>query len=170
MELDTEIIDDFKSEAKAILEEVKTSIETLEEGSSVFPKEALEDFANKLDRLMGTAETISQMYEGYQPFQQIGKFSALCKATGYKAATLNNVKLIPIFAAFWADTLDIVEELVDNIEDEGKLKEVTKNYIPVLQKRLIWLAQQIINQTKGTEAGESKINVDGLLKKLGLDV
>lgn len=170
MELDKEIIDNFQAEAKSILNEIKITLEALEESQDAFPKALLEEFALKIDRIMGTANTFALMYPNHRPFDQIGRFSALCKATGYKASTLNNPNLIPIFAAFWADTIDIIEEICEHIDNEQKLKDVTQSYIPVLQKRLVWLAQQIINQTKGTEAGESKINVDGLLKKLGFDI
>ncbi len=170
MEMDIEIISSFKDEAKLILDDVKVTLENLEEEQGSFPKELLEEFGNKLDRLMGTAQTFSTMHPSYKPFDQIGKFSALCKATAYKASTLKSLKLVPIFAAFWLDTVDIIEEILENLEDENKLKEVTKNYIPVLQKRLMWLAQQIINQSKANGGGPEMINVDGLIKKLGLDL
>lgn len=171
MVLDDEIIESFREEANTLLAELRTIIEQLEDFSGSFPKELLEDFANKTDRLMGTAHTFNEMAGGHPVFQQIGKFGELCKVTGYKASTLNHQKLIPIFAAFWADTVDILQELVDNVNDTMKIKEVTQSYIPTLQKRLIWLAQQILTITKGADHVEqSKINVDGLLRKLGLEV
>lgn len=171
MELDKEIIDSFQEEAKSILEELRELIEQLEDTKDLFPKALLEEFANKTDRIMGAAKTFGDMYPDHQVFAQIGKFGELCKATGYKASTLNHIGLVPIFAAFWADTLDILDELCQNVGNPEKLKEVTTNYIPTLQKRLVWLAQQIVSITKGTGAAESsKINVDGLLKKMGIDV
>lgn len=142
----------------------------MEESGKVFPKSMLEDFALKVDRIMGTAHTFAQLAPGHRPFEQLGNLAALCKATGYKATTLNIPELIPIFAAFWADTIDIMQEITDNIDNQTKLREATQEYLPVLQKRLVWLAQQIISMTKGSSAGESTINVDGLLKKLGLDI
>ncbi len=172
MELDNEIINSFQEEANGIIEELRSIVEKLEDNDHTsFPKELLEEFANKTDRIMGTAKTFSEMYPDHQVFQQMGKFGELCKATGYKAATLNHIGLIPIFAAFWADTIDILSDLTENVGDPEKLKVVTKTYIPTLQKRLVWLAQQIVSITKGEGAAEqSKINVDGLLKKMGIDV
>ena len=171
MELDKDIIDSFQEEANGLLEELRTIIDKLEDSTEVFPKDLLEDFANKTDRIMGTARTFETMNEGHKVFQQVGKFAELCKATGYKASTLNHLGLIPIFAAFWADTVDILQELVDNVGEPEKLKEVTQTYIPTLQKRLVWLAQQIVTITKGAGAAEeAKINVDGLLKKMGIEV
>lgn len=171
MSLDPEIIESFQSEANDLLSELRSVVDKLEEETPTFPKELLQEFANKTDRIMGTANTFFSMYPEHQVFQQIGNFAALCKATGYKASTLNNLSLIVIFAAFWADTLDILEEMIANVGDEEKLKEVNKSSAPLLQKRLVWLAQKIVSFTKGTEGGEqAAINVDGLLRKLGIDV
>ena len=171
MELDKEIIDSFQEEANSILEELRGIIDQLEDSKDTFPKTLLEEFANKTDRIMGAAKTFGDMYPDHAVFGQIGKFGELCKATGYKASTLNHIGLVPIFAAFWADALDILDELCKNVGDPEKLKGVTTNYIPILQKRLVWLAQQIVTITKGAGAAEAaKINVDGLLKKMGIDV
>lgn len=171
MQLDNEIIESFQEEANQIIGELKVVVEKLEDHSGSFPKELLEDFANKADRIMGTANTFSTMYPDHKIFSQIGKFGELCKATGYKATTLNHQGLVPIFAAFWADTLDIMEELCNNVGDDGKIKDLTKGYIPVLQKRLTWLAHQIVSLTKGGAAeSESKINVDGILRRMGIEV
>lgn len=171
MVLDNEIIDSFREEANVLLEELRGIIDRLEDWKDTFPKELLEEFANKADRIMGTANTFDEMAPGNPVFQQIGKFGELCKVTGYKASTLNHQKLIPIFAAFWADTVDILQELVDNVGDAQKIKDVTQSYIPTLQKRLIWLTSQILTFTKGADhVEESKINVDGLLRKLGFNI
>jgi len=169
LELDKEMITTFQDEANEIIAELRDVIDALEDSTDKFPKELLEDFANKTDRLMGSAKTFETMYSGAPVFNQIGKFAELCKATGYKASTLNHQGLIPIFAAFWADTLDILEDLVKYCDDPAKIAEVKKTYIPTLQKRLVWLAQQIVTLTKGSGV-ESKINVDGLLKRMGIDI
>jgi hypothetical protein len=169
MPVDNEIIVSFKEEAKLILQELETVIENLEEHQGDFPKALLEDFANKTDRIMGTAHTFFTQYPDQEVFLQIGKFGALCKATGYKASTLNHIILIPIFAAFWADTVEIMNELCNNIDNPDKLIEINKKTAPVLQRRLTWLAEQIVKITKSDPNAESsKINVDGLLKKLGI--
>ncbi len=169
--LDKEIINSFQEEANVLLEELRDVIDRLEETKNEFPKALLEEFGNKTDRIMGTAKTFSQMCPGQPVFIQMGKFCELCKVTSYKASTLNNVALIPIFTAFWADTIDILQDLVTHVESPQKVKEVTRGYVPVLQKRLVWLAEQIVILTKGKASGDkAAISVDGLLKKMGLDV
>lgn len=171
MSVDKEIIESFKEEANIILNELTEVIEKLEEHEGDFPRALLEDFANKTDRIMGTANTFFTQFPDHEVFRQIGNFGALCKATGYKASTLNHNVLIPIFASFWADTVEIMSELCKNIDQPERLLEINRKNAPVLQRRLTWLAEQIVKITRedsNTEA--AKINVDGLLKKLGIDV
>lgn len=171
MSMDKEIINSFKEEAKTILQELETVIEDLESHQGSFPRELMEDFANKTDRIMGTAQMFHTQYPTVEAFKLIGNFGALCKATGYKASTLNNESLIPIFAAFWADTVEIMNDLCLNVDMPEKLAEITKKTAPVLQRRLTWLAEQIVKITKADGNSEaSKINVDGLLRKLGIGV
>ncbi len=170
--LDKQIVNEFQEEANTLLQDLKLVIEKLEEDHQEFPRELLEEFGNKTDRVMGAAKTFSGMYPDEVVFAHIGKFSELCKATSYKASTLNHLGLIPIFAAFWADTLDILQDCVDNVgNSKEKIEGITQGYVPVLQKRLVWLAQQIVSKTKGSQNSEqAKINVDGLLKKMGIEV
>lgn len=169
MELDREIIGSFQEEANEIINSLRIVVEALEDHTGEFPKSLLEEFANKADRMMGAAKTFDTMYPGHKVFDQIGKFGELCKATGYKASVLNHQALVPIFAAFWADTLDILEELCQNVGDEDKIRNHSNNYIPLLQKRLTWLAKQVVELTKGTSAeAQSTINVDGILKRMGI--
>jgi hypothetical protein len=167
--VDKEIIEVFQTEANGLLEELRTIIDKLEQVKDSSPKELLQEFANKTDRIMGTSDTFSVMHPDELVFQQIGKFAALCKATGYKASALNHPGLLVIFAAFWGDTVDILQDLVDNVGEPEKIKEVMSAYGPVLQKRLVWLAQKIVTITKGTPSEtQGQINVDGLLEKLGI--
>ena len=169
MELDNEMIMIFKEEANLILDELKVVVDKLEEHEGDFPKALLEEFANKTDRIMGTADTFYKQYPEAEIFKKIANFGALCKATGYKASTLNHLALVPIFASFWADTLDTVGDLIENLEDQQRLEEVNQTSGKILHKRLTWLAQQIVEITKrqtGTEP--PAMDVDGLLKKLGV--
>ncbi len=152
-----------------MISELRGVVEALEDHQGEFPKALLEEFANKTDRIMGTANTFASMAPEWTVFGHLGKFGELCKATGYKAAVLNNMALVPIFAAFWADTLDIMEEMITHVGDAEKLKGVTEGMGPILQRRLVWLAQQIVNLTKGEDVTQATtINVDGILKKMGI--
>jgi hypothetical protein len=171
MLVDVEIIEGFKQEAKEILSEIEEAIEELENHEGEFPRTLLEEFGNKTDRIMGTANTFHAQFPDYEIFKQIGQFGALCKATGYKASTLHHKALIPIFAALWADTIEFMRELCENVDNPEKIQEINKKNAPVIQSRLTWLAEQIVRITKNDpNAEESKINVDGLLRRLGIEV
>lgn len=167
MILDKEILDGFIEETSLLLKEAINIIEAIEDTQDEVPKALIEDFANRMDRIMGTVRTFEQMAPESKSFPMIGKFCELCKATGYKAATLNKPQLIPIFAAFWADTVEMLETLCANVGDEDKAQKAIQDFAPALQKRLTWLAEQIVKLTKDAP-DTSAINVDGILKRMGL--
>ncbi len=169
MLLDKEILDGFKDEARGLLSELTQIIEQIEDHEGEFPKTLIEEFANRTDRIMGAAKTFETMAPEMQIFVHIGKFAELCKATGYKAATLNQSALVPVFAAFWADTLEMMEELCEHVDQTDKVEATLQGFGPVLQKRLTWLAEQIVKFSKGSTA-EASINVDGILRRLGIKV
>lgn len=165
--LDKEILDGFKEETSVLLAETQKIIESIEDTVDQVPKQLIEDFANRMDRIMGAAKTFEMMDPEMKIFVQIGKFGELCKATGYKAATINRPALVPIFAAFWADTNDMMIQLCANVDDTAKIDESLKTLSPLLQKRLTWLAEQIVKLTKDSPDATA-INVDGILKRMGL--
>ncbi len=167
MILDKEILDGFKEETSILLKEATNIIESIEDTVDGVPKSLIEDFANRMDRIMGAAKTFAEMSDDKKVFNLIGKFAELCKATGYKAATIDKAVLVPIFAAFWADTIEMLEKLCSLVDDEVKAEESIKDFSPILQKRLTWLAEQIIKSSKDS-ADTSSINVDGILKRMGL--
>lgn len=134
-----------------------------------FPADLLRDFSQKIDRIMGAAKTMSLEAPDHPGFQRMGKLAELCKILGYKAAERQVPALIPIFAAFWADTIEVTKNLLDAVEDLAKTDEISKAFPRVLQKRLEWLASKVdpataMGKTHESQAGEIK----DLLKSLGL--
>jgi hypothetical protein len=171
--MDLEIIEGFKEESNQILGELETIIETLEEADATEAPQALTEFAQKIDRIMGAAKTLQMESPEHLGFMRIGKLSEICKKLGYSAAELNIPALLPVFAGFWADTLEAVAELVDHIEDEKKCSEIAGQFAPVLQKRLEWLSGKITTLAaaagKSADAkSESQEDIDQLLKDLGV--
>lgn len=139
-------------------------VEALEETSGQFPAQQLEQFAQKIDRIMGAAQTIGQLDPGNKGLQQIGAIAQLCKRLGYKAAEYKTAALVPLFAAFWADTLDVVGDLVDALESEEKTAAVASNFAPVLQNRLTWLSEKVQAMGKASGADiQSQLDIDKLL-------
>lgn len=144
MSLDTDILNDFRSETNGLLAELNEIVEKLEEeAAKSFPSALLEDFAQKIDRIMGAAKTLSLMEPGHLGLQRIGKLGEICKHIGYKAAEKSAIALIPYCTAFWADTIEVIGDLVKTVDDAEKNAEVARSFSQVLQKRLEWLGSRV---------------------------
>lgn len=145
MSVDAEILNEFRAESKLLLDELEGIVEKLESfnSKSGFPDALLTEFAQKIDRIMGAVKTIALLAPDHQGFASIGKLAELCKTIGYKAAERKDVALLPIFSAFWADTIEVIQSLLACIEDEKKTKEISASFPPVLTQRLAWLKSKI---------------------------
>ncbi len=115
---------------------------------------------------MGTAKTLEMESPNHSGLIRIGKIAELCKSLGYSASQLKAPEIIPIFAAFWADTLDIISELIESLEDERKTEAISNRFSLVLQKRLTWLSDKMkaLGATSAS-IGVSQLDVDALLKQ-----
>lgn len=141
--LDQEILADFRKESEGLMGELETVVEALEDSGSEFPVEPLKEFSQKIDRIMGTAKTMLTIDPSHQGISVIAKVSEMCKTMGYQAAALQRVNLIPIFAGFWAETVEVMNAILAQIESAEKTKAVIDARVPVLQKRLAWLAEKV---------------------------
>ncbi len=164
--IDKDILTDFQAEAKGLIEELESIVETLEDGGDTFPSTELEQFAQKIDRIMGAAETLNQFDANHMGLKRIGAISRLCKGMGYKAAQLKSPELIPLFAAFWADTLEALTGLIDAVADEEKSKTLAGSFSQVVQGRLHWLSEKIQKAAPGGDL-QTQAEIDQLMKNLG---
>lgn len=152
--MDEEILSGFKQESQEILVELEKLIELMEANpQNPFEKE-LPEYSQKIDRIMGAAKTLSMEAPEHLGLKRIGAITALCKQLGYNAGLTKDPRLLPFFAAFFADTLEVLQELVGVVEDEAKSKEISQQYSSVLQKRLEWLASKVVQGVTGREAVE----------------
>jgi hypothetical protein len=162
--LDKELLTAFQDESTGLLNELSAITEKLEDSAKTgdFPTELLKEFSQKIDRIMGAAKTMGTADPGNLGLERISRLAELLKFIGYKAADQKNIKLLPIFAAFWNDAVSTCQELVSSLEDEAKTRKIAKEFLPILQKRLEWL------KTKVAPSGEStslnQIDVDSVLK------
>lgn len=174
--MDSEILEGFQEEANQILSELEEVVERLEAANASSMQNDLSTFAQKIDRIMGAANTLGMEAPNHLGLQRIGRISELCKRLGYRAAELNLPPLMPIFAAFWADTLEVVSELVNSVENESECTKIAERFSPVLQKRLEWLSgrlakigsPQASGGTASAQAANAAIDVEDLLKGLGI--
>ncbi|MCM2322842.1 MAG: hypothetical protein NDJ90_06235 [Oligoflexia bacterium] len=141
--LEKDILDSFRAESNELLTDLGRIVQRLEQEHATFPAELLAEFAQKIDRIMGAAKTVSITAPDHAGLIWIGRITELCKLAGYKAAEKRQTALLPIFAGFWADTLEHMDSLLKNLEDPAKCAEISKGFSGVLQGRLKWLAQQL---------------------------
>jgi len=168
--IDKEVLDGFREEALQLLGELEAITEALESAGAKFPAGELEQFAQKIDRIMGAAQTLNQLAPEHQGLQRVGAITQLCKSLGYKAAAAKASSLVPFFAAFWADTLEVLEELIENLDDDAKSKELAGAFANTLQNRLKWLGekvQKVSPNASGAPAIASASEIEQLLKNLG---
>lgn len=143
MVIDKEIIDGFKEETNSLLVGLNEIIEDLEDTEEDFPEELLENFSQQIDRIMGSAATINMMAPDHPAMGPITRLSELCKKMGYNAVAAKKGELVNLFAAFWADVVEVLSKLVNNFEDEEKLTVIVQKETAYLQKRLEWLYAKI---------------------------
>ena len=168
MKINQEILGFFREESAQVLAELMIVVEKLESSRGAFPSPLMEEFSQKIDRIMGASKTIGLDAPNHLGLQRIGKLAELCKIMGYKAADKKSSALLPIFAAFWSDTIEVIEELLGALEDDQKTQQIVKSFSAVLQKRLEWLMAKIEPQKAAETVQENVKAVQDLLKSLGL--
>ena len=166
-DLDKDILDDFLVESGKILKELQTVVEDIEESGEIFPSELLESFSQKIDRIMGAADTLLMMDPNMLSLKTIGRIARICKSLGYTAAKCQKKALIPIFAAFWAETLELLEQIMDAIQSPEESKKIIDSSAPQVQKRLTWLSRQVQKILGSGATPQESVNVDELMKQFG---
>lgn len=140
--MDNEILDEFKAESKQLLNELNTLLSEIENSQDKFPAGQIDQFALKIDRIMGAAKTLAMLDPDHKGLVRIGQIALICKNTGYKALAKKNIKIIPIFSAFWFEAIETVENLVAAIEDQTLTNKISAESEDVLSKRLDWLSKK----------------------------
>lgn len=160
MALDAELLEGFTSESKQILTELEELVEELEE-SKGFPSEKIQEFSQKIDRIMGAAKTLLTIDKENTGIRFLANTGEICKAMGYEAAALPRPELVPFFASFWAETVEVMQEVLSNIADTRKCQAIVVAKSSSIEKRLIWLASKVAPTSE-----EERYRVLSLLKKI----
>ncbi len=144
MALDSELINDFKIECKQLIQELFKVVEIVKaSGESTFPTAALAEFAQKIDRIMGTAKTFAGFDPDNAALAKIAKIAEFCKAIGYKASEKKDAKLLKPVALIWTDVLKVIDSLVENLENPENAAKATKMLGMALKERLKWLSERL---------------------------
>ena len=143
LDMDNSILIEFRSESKEILKELEGVLELLEKDASSQGNTNLVQFSQRIDRIMGASQTIAMMLPDHPGLKEMGKIASLCKAMGYKAAEMDAPQLMPLFSAFWTDSVEVLSDIVDNLENAKEVERIVGDFVPSVRKRLEWLSAKI---------------------------
>ncbi len=171
--LDKDILEDFVQESKEIVEDL---LNILEQADGDFTKvRTLEDYGQKVDRIMGGAKGLGQLADEKHPIHWVADYSAVCKAVGYKSSQI--VGQEDFYNICVALLLDATENLMILINNLDSTTEEIKQILPqTFLDRLQWVAQKFsadyrMSVAAAPEAKQKPMDqseIDILMKKLGI--
>jgi hypothetical protein len=170
-----ELIKDFQQESQDLIEKMNLILEQCEDDIRLAP--GLEEYGQFVDRIMGGSQSLAMGLESSSEvlpiLEQIGHYSGVCKAVGYKTSQLvKQEDFYNICMAFLMDATEVLEIMTREILTEKKTYEFNETFI----SRLKWVSEQFSGEFRSSVAlkdtdSEGRLNqsdIDDLLKKLGL--
>lgn len=149
-----ELVTEFKSESQEIIEELLQLLEEMEEGLS--PVSRLDDYGQKVDRIMGGATSLAVMMNEDHLLTQIGSCAGLCKTLGYRGSQITaNPALATAVVAVLADMTEILETMVE-IYGTSKNFDLQNPSFLAMVGRLRWLIDQFADNTRSSLKIDSK--------------
>ena len=169
-----QILKDFQTESKKLILEMIQILEDCE--ADVHEAKKLEDFAQRSDRMMGTAKTLI-MATPSPKLNRFADFASLCKAVGYQTAQLREEQeFYVICVALLFDATEFLGQINEQLlVDDFSLDSARSR---AFLDRLNWISSQFkasVRQSVGVSSEskkDSKLNqddIDDLIAKLGLD-
>lgn len=166
-DLDKEILEEFLTESKGLVDQMLELLERLEgDYSSVL---MLEDYANQVDRVMGGAKNLALLVGPDDPLHLVSDYTALCKAVGYKAAQIkDNPEFYNICVAFLLDATETLDTILDKLDlsSEELKKAISSTFI----ERLRWISNEFSAEVRSSLGHTNALDqggIDELMKKLG---
>jgi hypothetical protein len=160
MSLDADILNDFYTESKGLIDELIELLESME--GDFKQKDKLRVFGNKIDRIMGAASSIAMMAEPDHGLNLITDYTSLCKVVAYKAAdNETNAKLYDVTVALLLDATEALSVLIFKIE--LPMAELKQSISPNFIERVRWVSEQFSKQ----DSLKAQSEIDDLMKKLG---
>ena len=178
MSLDADLLNDFFDESKNLIEELVELLEDIESDFSQVSK--LNDFGNKIDRIMGTARSLAMMAEPDHGLNLISDYTSLCKLVAYKGAeNTDNPLFYDVTVALLLDATEALKILIPQIE--LKVNQLKRLISPQFIDRVKWISEMLGKPTQylktsdspkevGVSSGANALGqseIDDLLKKLG---
>jgi hypothetical protein len=165
-----EILDEFKSESKGLIEEMLGILEEVEDDPSKLAR--LEDYGLLADRIMGTAKSLSVQGVGSAEIDRIGTYGELCKLVGYKGAQLvAKPQLASVVVALLLDATEMLDQMNDALDTTSALN-INSLLSDTFLDRLRWVSRQFDADLRGTVAVSgaqlAQDQIDAILKKIGI--
>ena len=171
-----EILDGFKEESKALIDEMLELLEEIEGNPGLYQR--LEEYGIRVDRIMGTAKSLASSGIAAEQTSQIGAYCEICKIVGYKGSQVGVQTVFDLVVAFLLDATELLKEMTDEIADSSGTawrKFTNETFLD----RLRWLDKQLGDRLRATvgssksdakaKGGESlQREVDEVLKQLGI--
>lgn len=143
-----EILKEFGAESTNLIAQLNEILEQLEENAT--QSGLFEEFGQVVDRMMGTASTLSIDFDPGHPLHTIAKYCELCKIISYKSSQITNQpQLLTVVVALLLDATETLEKLVTaavNQSQESLQDLVTKTFL----ERLHWIAGRFDKNLRAT--------------------
>jgi len=164
--LDNTILNDFIKESLILVDQCVELLESIEGSPSEVEK--LNDFANRIDRVMGGAKSLALMLSPQHPMHLIGDYCAVCKSVGYQGAKIqNNDQLYDVTIALLLDAVEMIKTLFNKLDSSAE--ELKRIFSTTFLERLRWISQRFEEIAKKDSPNRMQQNeIDELLKKLGI--
>lgn len=170
--IDKDIVKDFIEESKTIIQDLVGLLDKIEGDFSKVKQ--LEDYGQRVDRIMGSAKSLALMESSESPLHIISDYAALCKAVGYQASQIdNNPQFYDICVALLQDATETLADWVARLE-EGSAVNLKNSLSATFLERLRWVSNQFgadIQTSVSTKKNKKKMDqheIDELLRKLGV--
>ena len=167
-----ELVESFRNESETLIAALEDLLGEIEEDFS--KREKLNEFAQIIDRIMGSARSIANFGFKQTEIEKLGSFAELCKQIGYRGANVKNNDFYAITIAFLEDATESMKKLITALDQPAEMKMISDLLFSTFMNRLDWILEQFeslnvekTDYTSSTEKGIiAKDKVQNLLESM----
>lgn len=154
-----ELLEEFKKESGKLVNELEELLDELEEDFA--NKEKLNEFAQLIDRIMGSSQSLVSFGFEQSELKKLGDFAELCKQIGYRGINITEKSLYEVTIAFLWDAVESMKKLLESIDAKDSPKSISKLLVSTFISRLKWILEQFeaknILMEDYTKSGDVKL-------------
>ena len=153
--LDDELMEDFRVESLQILEQLNRVISNLRtQNESAFPEHLFAEYAQKVDRIMGTVQTFAMMAPEHKGLAVMGNVTQLCKRSMQDVAKTKNRKVFSEICNHLSRVTFCIKGLIKNISDEQETLMLCNKLKTQIPSFLKFLADEVSKDYKTVYADQ----------------